>query len=103
IKRMQEIGQSGRTILFVSHQLEMVARLCRRVIWLEQGQLRDSGTPEEIIHRYFDWSMHFASNDNLDNRRRKIGQAKMRIKDIWIETGDSARADKVEARVAMTI
>ena len=40
--RMEDLSQSGRTVLFVSHQMQAVAQLCDRAIWLEQGaDLRD--------------------------------------------------------------
>jgi hypothetical protein len=90
-------------VLFVSHQLEMVARLCRKAVWLEHGTLKDTGAPEEVIHRYFDWTMQLASNSSLANRRRKIGQNMIRVRDVWIETGQSPRTDKVEAGQQMTI
>lgn len=52
VGRMAEAESEGRTIVFVSHELEMVTRLCRRALWLEAGSLRDAGTSAEIVRAY---------------------------------------------------
>ena len=43
--RMEEFGSSGRTVLFVSHQLPAVAQLCDRAIWINGGTIFDDGPP----------------------------------------------------------
>ena len=37
--KMKEVGSSGRTVLFVSHQMNSIERLCDRVIWLQGGKV----------------------------------------------------------------
>jgi hypothetical protein len=49
---MAEIGRHGRTVLFVSHDLGAVTRLCRRAIWLEHGRLRRDGPAAEVVSEY---------------------------------------------------
>jgi homopolymeric O-antigen transport system ATP-binding protein len=50
--RMEELGSSGRTVIFVSHQLSAVAQLCDRAIWINGGQVVGDGAPAEIIANY---------------------------------------------------
>jgi ABC-2 type transport system ATP-binding protein/lipopolysaccharide transport system ATP-binding protein len=50
--RMEEAGQEGRTLIFVSHDLETVSRLCHRALWLEAGSVREAGPSREIVSRY---------------------------------------------------
>lgn len=45
---MRRLSQRGRTILFCSHILEVVERLCTRIIIINEGELVTDGTPEEI-------------------------------------------------------
>jgi lipopolysaccharide transport system ATP-binding protein len=52
IGRMGEIATSGRTVLLVSHDLPMLAKLSTHAVWLESGQVKDAGTPGDIIERY---------------------------------------------------
>jgi ABC-type polysaccharide/polyol phosphate transport system ATPase subunit len=50
--KMQEVSSSGRTIIFVSHQMNQIRRLCDRAIWIDGGQIRQSGATNEIIAAY---------------------------------------------------
>ncbi|MDW8235425.1 MAG: polysaccharide ABC transporter ATP-binding protein [Bacteroidia bacterium] len=53
LQKMEEVSRSsGRTILFVSHQMDLIRKICHRVIWLHQGRVRMIGTPDEVIPHY---------------------------------------------------
>ncbi len=54
LARMDELRGSGQTLVFVSHQLEQVRRLCPRTILLERGQITADGPTDEIIGLYLD-------------------------------------------------
>ena len=51
-KRMQEIINSGTTVILVSHDLDTVAELANRVLWLEHGELKMIGEPKAVIAAY---------------------------------------------------
>lgn len=79
LDRMEEIRNSGRTILFVSHNMDSVAGLCDRVMWLNRGQVKQIGKPREVIQAYLD---HSAGNDGAENLadrtdRQQSGDVKM--------------------------
>ncbi|MGH3003600.1 MAG: ABC transporter ATP-binding protein [Gaiellaceae bacterium] len=50
--RMSELGVEGRTVLFVSHDLGAVTRLCSRAIWLDQGRVVADGESADVVERY---------------------------------------------------
>jgi ABC-type polysaccharide/polyol phosphate transport system ATPase subunit len=50
--KMQEVSRSGRTIVFVSHQINQIRRLCERVLWIDAGRIRQSGPAGEVIAAY---------------------------------------------------
>jgi lipopolysaccharide transport system ATP-binding protein len=52
LAEIEHMAGSGPTILFVSHDLEQVARLCERTLWLEHGRLRALGQTAELLDRY---------------------------------------------------
>jgi lipopolysaccharide transport system ATP-binding protein len=50
--RMGEVARGGRTILFVSHQMSQIRRLCDTSIWLDQGRIRASGPSADVVGAY---------------------------------------------------
>jgi lipopolysaccharide transport system ATP-binding protein len=52
--KMDEVARGGRTVIFVSHSLSTVQRLCDRAVWLQKGRLSDSGAPQDVIATYFE-------------------------------------------------
>lgn len=50
--KMDEVERSGRTVLFVSHNLDAIARLCATSVWLDKGQVRRIGPTEQVIGDY---------------------------------------------------
>ena len=44
--------QEGRTVLYVSHNMETIRQLCDRVIWLDHGKLMAVGKTQEICDQY---------------------------------------------------
>lgn len=49
---MQDVAGHGRTILFVSHNMASVTRLCTRAIWVENGTVRLNGKTEDVVSAY---------------------------------------------------
>jgi lipopolysaccharide transport system ATP-binding protein len=47
--KMQDIGESGRTIFFVSHNMQAIRQLCSRTILIDKGSILYDGTPGEAI------------------------------------------------------
>jgi len=52
LQRIVQMRGQGVTIFFVSHSLEMVRRLCRRAIWLDEGQVQAMGPTDEVVVDY---------------------------------------------------
>ncbi|TDQ19580.1 lipopolysaccharide transport system ATP-binding protein [Algoriphagus boseongensis] len=50
--KMKDVAGQGRTVLFVSHNLEAIKSLCSSAILFENGILKDSGAPLEVIKTY---------------------------------------------------
>jgi lipopolysaccharide transport system ATP-binding protein len=52
LRRIEEFLAAGKTLLLVSHSLDMVAELCDRVVWLDRGHQRLTGDPRRVIDAY---------------------------------------------------
>jgi ABC-type polysaccharide/polyol phosphate transport system ATPase subunit len=52
VGRMASAEQEGRTVVFVSHNLDAIVRLCPRSVWLEQGSIQAMGSTAEVLDNY---------------------------------------------------
>jgi len=50
--RMKDVSKEGRTVLFVSHQLTSIRRLCATSIWLDAGRIKLYGPTREVVGAY---------------------------------------------------
>jgi len=53
LQKVRELARdTGLTVLFVSHDMEAVSRICDRVIWIKDGALHRDGAPEDVVTEY---------------------------------------------------
>jgi len=57
LAKMGDMAKSGRTILFVSHDMNAITRLCTRAVWLERGCIMSTGDPQKIVQDYITHSV----------------------------------------------
>ncbi|MCS7311827.1 MAG: polysaccharide ABC transporter ATP-binding protein [Acidobacteria bacterium] len=50
--KMGDVAKGGRTVLFVSHQMNQIRRLCERVLWVDAGHIRQAGPTHEVVSAY---------------------------------------------------
>ena len=51
-RRLEQLSQEDRTLVFVSHDMDEARKLCPRCIWLDQGRIAADGPTEQVIPRY---------------------------------------------------
>src|SRR5262249_17622132 len=85
--RMSEIQREGRTILFVSHNLSAVSRLCRNCILLEDGRLVAQGPTSNVISNYVKRGTEGGSVDRVFDEPLAPG-ARGKIRRIRVEDAD---------------
>jgi lipopolysaccharide transport system ATP-binding protein len=88
---MDELRSGGRTVLFVSHNMEAVENLCPRTIWIDSGRIRKDGASAEIIPEYLRTFAH-AQQRGLDLReyehRRGTGEARVTGVEFFTKEGE---------------
>jgi homopolymeric O-antigen transport system ATP-binding protein len=52
LRKMRDISKHGRTVVFVSHNMQAVTRLCERAIWIENGRLKEDGASKDVVSNY---------------------------------------------------
>jgi ABC-type polysaccharide/polyol phosphate transport system ATPase subunit len=63
--RMESMRSEGRTVVFVSHDLDAVARLCSRVLWLDGGRIKKLGRADEVVSAYLASGRTFAARQEF--------------------------------------
>lgn len=51
-KKLEELRDSDKTIVIVTHSLDMVKKLCSRAIWIKDGLVKEDGIPSKVIDDY---------------------------------------------------
>jgi homopolymeric O-antigen transport system ATP-binding protein len=69
--KMGEVAKGGRTVLFVSHNMAAVQRLCKTGLYLESGGIKLKGEVAKVLHAYSD------SGEIVREREIKEGEAKI--------------------------
>jgi len=52
LKKMLEFKDRGVTMVFVSHSMDDIKKICDRVIWIKDHQIKQIGNPEEVVQNY---------------------------------------------------
>lgn len=77
--KMAEMGRRDRTVLFVSHDLGAITRLCTRAVWIEDGHIQNDGTPSRIVSSYLERSITEGALDVEFNDEPAVSVAVRRV------------------------
>lgn len=73
LHKMEHLHRSGRTVLFVSHNMTAVENLCPRTLWIDQGRIREDGETWKVMRNYL--------NQFAEAGRARCDLAKMEERD----------------------
>jgi lipopolysaccharide transport system ATP-binding protein len=97
LNKMQDAGAHGRTVLFVSHNMPAVARLCNRVILIAEGKVTDDGPPPQVIEKYLGSGRGITSARTWDDLKTAPGDEVVRLLGVKVYT-DDAMLDSIDIR-----
>ena len=75
---MSSLGEQGSTVIFVSHSMPQVLRLCTRGIWLDQGKVVMDGAISDVAAAYGAKQMNMTGED-YENYRPKDAKDPVRL------------------------
>jgi len=105
--KMSEVARGGRTILFVSHQMNQIRRLCGRALWIDRGRIHAEGRATEIANRYEAYSIEY-DESRLEQAPGPIGFSRWRIEgaqstQLDLETSPEETVVKIRALVKQEV
>jgi len=99
LERFAELERDGRTLVFVSHDLPLIAERCRRAIWLDRGRVAADGPAAETVARYRE---HVAAGEGERRlgeglRGDRVGSGVAFISGVQLLDSDGKPAGRVRA------
>lgn len=79
LNKMEDVGREGRTVLFVSHNMQTISSLCNRGIVLESGRVIFDGAAPQAIEVYLENSYQLISQIPLLERRDRTGSGRVKV------------------------
>jgi len=100
LQKMDDITNSGRTILFVSHNLTAVENLCDRCLLLEKGKIVKDGLPKDVINYYH---LQNESTNSSSEIHKRIGDTKVTVDQISVEAQKTDQPEIIKIGDAIKI
>ena len=101
-EKIEEFRREGRTIVVVSHSLGLVQQLCKEVIWLDKGKIKQSGLATDVISAYTggSYAEHFERDDES---RERWGTGDARINSIELLSSDEISVKHFDSDAAVKV
>ena len=92
---MNTVAKEGRTILFVSHQMQAITNLCNRAILLDRGKISHHGNTGDVVSTYLNSSTNQDSFTRLSERKDRQGLGQIKWIDTWIENDHNEKVNMI--------
>jgi lipopolysaccharide transport system ATP-binding protein len=74
--KMGDVARQGRTVVLVSHQMNQMRRLCQRVVWVDGGHVRLTGSGHEVVSMYESAMSRSENGEQAANGNRVAGKGR---------------------------
>ena len=85
LTKMEDVGREGRTVIFVSHHMPSITRLCERAVLLEGGQIVRNGPAHEVVGEYLSTNLGASSSMSWPDRKRAPGNEVVRLCEVRVK------------------
>jgi len=98
LDKMQDIGQQGRTVLFVSHNMPAITRLCPRTILLDEGKSVIDGPSHQVVNVYLGSGLGTTAAREWPDLNKAPGNEIVRLCAVRIRTENGQITSAVDIR-----
>jgi lipopolysaccharide transport system ATP-binding protein len=103
IGRMGEVGREGRTVVFVSHSMTAITRLCPRAILLDRGRVRADGPAAEVTTAYLRSDLGTMAHRIWPDPATAPGDRVVRLRSVSVIADDGASRATVDIRLPVVL
>ncbi|MBU1727398.1 MAG: ABC transporter ATP-binding protein [Candidatus Omnitrophica bacterium] len=95
--KMDDVTRGGRTVLFVSHNMAAINRLCRKVIWLDEGKVKMFGPTQEVVSSYLAFGEEFEGQRRWVDEPSSPGNDNIRLRSVRLLDVNQQPVSSVDA------
>ena len=103
LDKMEEVGQQGRTVLFVSHNMPAITRLCPRTILLDAGGVAADGPSHQVVSSYLSSDIGTKAAREWPDFEKAPGNHVARLRGVRIVGEDGRLAESIDIRCPVGI
>jgi lipopolysaccharide transport system ATP-binding protein len=101
LNKMEDVGRHGRTVLFVSHNMPAVTRLCQRAILLNHGKVVEDGRAAHVATRYLTGEQGSTAHRKWTDEKRAPQNDIARLLSVRIVDTEGRTCDTLDIRNAV--
>jgi lipopolysaccharide transport system ATP-binding protein len=101
--RMEHTAKEGRTVLFVSHNLQTVLSLCNRGILLDHGRVAASGTAQDVVTAYRELGATNQIDRTWSTAEQAPGNDSIRLRSARLRLASGSAANQLTIRTAFSV
>ncbi len=98
LNKMEDVGSKGRTVLFVSHNMPTVTRLCSRAILLDEGRIIKDGPADQIVTSYLTSDMGTTATREWHDLDKAPNGPVVRLRAVRVMTKDGQITEMFDIR-----
>ena len=103
LNKMEDVGQQGRTVLFVSHNMPAITRFCRRAILLDGGRVLQDGPAHSVVSAYLHSGFGTtAAHEWLDPAKAPGGEV-ARLRAVRVRSEDGQISEAIDIRRSIQV
>jgi ABC-type polysaccharide/polyol phosphate transport system ATPase subunit len=104
LEALRRLIAEGKTVLFISHDMWNVRRLCHQILWMEEGRVRAFGAAGEIAEQYMnEVNLQAMTNDASALQSHRGGTGEIRYERVDLLDGHGAPAGAVAAGATLVV
>ncbi len=101
--KMGEAAKTGRTVLFVSHNMLAVEDLCDRAIWLENGRIVGEGESSKVVSDYLQGTFSSDTEQVWEDREVAPGNDDVRMRRVRVRPEDGSPQDQITVHTPLVM
>ena len=98
LSKMKGVGDAGRTVIVVSHNMTAIQRLCQKAFWIDHGKIVASGHSKEVVGEYLSTTATPVCDKEWPDPNSAPGNEKVRLRGARVRPLEGDPADPITVR-----